>query len=90
MMIPVMQMNNDFGKIIHDLREDGDLSQTELGSAVGMSQRKISYLETGKCEPSLADIRQFAVFFNLSADYLLGLCDQPKQLHETKIKPTGR
>ncbi len=86
MMIPVMQMNNDFGKIIHDLREDGDLSQTELGKAVGLTQRKISYLETGKCEPSLADIRQFAVFFNLSADYLLGLCEKPKQLYEKQNK----
>ena len=75
-------MNNNFGKIIRDMREDMDLSQQNFGIALGMTQRKISYIETGKCEPSLDDIRNIAIFFNLSADYLLGLTDQPKRLYK--------
>ena len=61
-----------------------DLSQEDFGRAVNMTQRKVSYLETGKCEPSLDDIRSVALFFNLSADYLLGFCATPKALFENK------
>ena len=42
-----------------------------------MTQRKISYIENNKYEPSLADIQAFCVFFHVSADYLLGF---PKNL----------
>ena len=75
-------MQKSFGIIMRDLREDKDLSQSELGRAVGMTQRKVSYLETGKCEPGLDDLRSLAMYFNLSADYLLGLCEEPKQLKQ--------
>ena len=58
---------------IRNLREDKDLNQTELGKAVGMTQRKLSYIECGKCEPSVDDIVAFCKFFKVSADYLLGI-----------------
>lgn len=83
-------MQNTFGTTLRNLREDMDLLQTDLGRAVDMTQRKISYLETGKCEPSLEDLRTLAVFFNLSADYLLGLCETPKPLYDKKKKLKGR
>ena len=38
------------GEKIKNLREDLDLNQTELGKNVNMTQRKISYIECGKCE----------------------------------------
>ncbi len=66
-------MELSFGEKIKNLREDLDMNQTELGIAVGMSQRKISYIECGKCEPSIDDIKIFCRFFNVSADFLLGI-----------------
>ena len=48
------------------------MNQTQLGSAVHMTQRKISYIENDTFEPSLADIQAFCRFFHISADYLLG------------------
>lgn len=63
------------------LREEKDLNQTELGKAVHMTQRKISYIECGKFEPSLEDIAAFCEFFHVSSDYLLGL---PKGLAHPK------
>lgn len=66
-------MEQSFGEKIKALREDLDLSQTKLGEKVGMTQRKISYIECGKCEPSIEDIKSFCNFFGVSADYLLGL-----------------
>lgn len=61
------------GEKIRNLREDRDLNQTQLGNAVNMTQRKISYIECGKFEPSVGDIIAFCHFFKVSADYLLGL-----------------
>lgn len=61
-----------FGEKIRLLREERELSQSELGNQVNMTQRKISYLENGKHEPNLGDIKALCTFFCVSADYLLG------------------
>jgi transcriptional regulator with XRE-family HTH domain len=76
-------MELTFAEKIRLLREEKELNQTELGLAVGMTQRKISYLENGKYEPSLEDIRALCRFFHVSADYLLGF---PKPLPYPKRK----
>lgn len=67
-----MGMELTFGEKIKLLREEQELNQTELGRAVNMTQRKISYLENDRYEPSMADIKVLCRFFNVSADYLLG------------------
>lgn len=64
-------MNLSFGEKIKNLREELELNQTQLGKKLQMTQRKISYIECNKCEPSIGDIRAFCKFFNVSADYLL-------------------
>ena len=56
-----------------DMFREAIKNQTELGNKIQMTQRKISYIECNKCEPSIDDIRAFCTFFNISADYLLGL-----------------
>lgn len=66
-------MQLTFGEKIRNLREDADLNQTELGKAINMTQRKISYIECGKYEPSMEDIVTLCRFFKVSSDYLLGL-----------------
>lgn len=69
-------MNLNFGERIRNLREDRDLTQSELGAQVNMTQRKISYIERGKYEPSIDDIVSLCKFFDVSSDYLLGLNDK--------------
>ena len=66
-------MKLTFGEKIKNLREDSDLNQSELGKRTNMTQRKISYIENNKYEPSLNDIRELCLFFSVSADYLLDL-----------------
>lgn len=66
-------MKLTFGERVRNLREDADLNQTQLGKAIGMTQRKISYIECGNYEPSIDDITAFCRFFNVSADFLLGI-----------------
>lgn len=69
-------MNLTFGEKLRNLREDYELNQTELGKRLGMTQRKLSYIECGKCEPSLDDIVSICRFFGVSSDYLVGLTDE--------------
>ena len=76
-------MELTFGEKIRLLREEKELNQTELGDAVGMTQRKISYLECGRYEPSFDDLRALCRYFQVSADYLLGF---PKNLPYPKRK----
>lgn len=57
------------------LREEKELNQTQLGQAIHMTQRKVSYLENDRYEPSLEDLKALCAFFDISADYLL---DFPK------------
>lgn len=72
-----MDMELTLGEKIRLLREEKELNQTELGKAVNMTQRKVSYIENDKYEPSVEDIRAFCRFFNVSADYMMGF---PKPL----------
>ena len=66
-------MNFTFGEKIKILRENLNINQTELGKAVNMTQRKVSYIERGKYEPSIDDIVAFCKFFKVSSDYLLSI-----------------
>ncbi len=71
----------EFNEKIRYLREEKNLTQTQLGEKLNMHQMKISRMETGSAEPSLNDIRELCSFFNVSADYLLGL---PKGMNYPK------
>ena len=73
-------MKLSFGEKIRNLREDADLNQSQLGNAVHMTQRKISYIECGKYEPSMDDIIAFCRYFKVSSDYLLGLTENRKPI----------
>ena len=78
-----MHMELTFGEKIRLLRETKELNQTELGNSVNMTQRKISYLENDRYEPSMEDIKLLCSFFHVSADYLLGF---PRNLPYPKRK----
>lgn len=80
----------EFYEIVRGLREDllRRSNQTEIAGKLGMTQRKLSYIETGKSEPSLADLRSICKFYNVSADYLLGLTKEFRRLiPEEKTEP---
>lgn len=83
---PVMKMQLTFGQRVRLLREEQDLSQTDLGQALHMTQRKVSYLENDRYEPSLEDLKVLCTYFHVSADYLLGFAKPhpyPKQKQRT-------
>ena len=65
-------MNITFSTNLRTLREAEKLKQSELAQKLGVTQRKVSYWETGKVEPSLEDLWKLADFFGLSVDELIG------------------
>lgn len=68
-----------FNQRLKDLREDKDLTQTQLGKLLNMTQRKISRLETASTEPTTEEIICICKFFKVSADYLLGITNEYKK-----------
>lgn len=61
---------------IRDLREEYNLTQTDLAKAVNTSQRNISRWEKGEIEMGANFAIALAKYFNVSVEYLLGLSDE--------------
>ena len=62
-----------FRERLQQLRIDANLTQLQLAKILNTTQRRISYFETGKVEPDLATLCAIAKYFEVSADYLIGL-----------------
>lgn len=61
---------------IRDLREDKDMSQTEMAEILHCSQRIYSNYERGEVNIPNHILIALAAFHNTSVDYLLGLTDR--------------
>ena len=68
--------NKQLGERIKYLRNEKGIGQNLLAKELQLSNASISYWETGKQEPSAQAIFKIAQYFNVSADYLLGLSDE--------------
>ena len=60
---------------IRDLREDADLTQTELGKQINLPQRTYAYYESGERTVPPEVLIALADFYNVSVDYILGRTD---------------
>lgn len=68
-----------FARTLQKLRQEHNLSQKQLADAIGLSQRKISFLESGKEVPSPEVIEQLRTYFNLDADTWNNLLEQKRK-----------
>lgn len=62
---------------IRGVREDRDLTQAQLGKVLNKSQQGYSHIESGRAELKIDDLILLCKFYDLSADYLIGLIDIP-------------
>lgn len=77
----------NFGERVHLLRRRKKMSQQELGEAVGVSKMTIFRIEKGDFTDAKGQhIAQMARVLNVSADYLLGLKDEPEPLVPEPLK----
>lgn len=61
---------------IRDLREDSDMTQTQVAKMLGMSQTGYSKYETGENDIPTDVLIKLSKFYNTSIDYLLGQTDR--------------
>lgn len=62
---------------LRDLRERRNLSGRAAATYLGISSAHVSDMENGKAKPSLELLTRLAGYYHTSADYLLGLTDDP-------------
>ena len=69
---------------LRDLREDADLTQTQLVELLGMHKTTYTNYEQGKREPPFELIIRLAKLYNVSIDYIAGLTDRPAPLRKKR------
>lgn len=65
---------------LKSVREDRDLTQTDIAELLETTRQQISKWETGVQMMGVDKYIKLANYYNLSADYLLGLIDTPRKL----------
>ena len=68
-------MNILFSERLGQLRREKGLTQLELAKVLNTTQRRISYMESGKVEPDLSTLVALSNYFEVSTDYLIGIKD---------------
>ena len=68
----------DYRTRLRDIREDRDLTQAEIGRLLNKSQQGYNHIEAGRAELKIDDLVKLCRFYNLSADYIIGLTSKPK------------
>ncbi|MBM6680265.1 helix-turn-helix domain-containing protein [Pseudoflavonifractor capillosus] len=73
---------------VKKLRKAHGEQQKELAEAIGATQATISDIENGRKATSFDRLAAICQHYNVSADYLLGLIDEPRTLIPPKKEGT--
>lgn len=68
----------EFGMIEKNLRLEKELTMKQVADGVGITESAVSRYESGKREPNLTILSRFCKFYGVTADYMLGLVDEPQ------------
>ncbi|MCL2847028.1 MAG: helix-turn-helix domain-containing protein [Firmicutes bacterium] len=66
---------NKFSQRVKELREEKGLSIMDLARALNTSHANVGRWERGERNPTVISIIMICQFFDVSADYLIGLRD---------------
>ena len=72
---------------IKEIRQEKNLSQTDIAKALGVTRQAISLYEKGDREPKLETWQKLADFFNVPVDYLLGISKDRSTLTIDDLNP---
>lgn len=67
------------------LMENLDMKQTELAQIVGISKQSLYKYLHCKCEPRAEIIAKMAIALNSSADYIVGLTNDPNPINRSDV-----
>lgn len=65
----------DYVRIIRNLREDADMTQTQIAQILGTSQTMYARYERGASEMPIHHLITLCRYYHVSADYILGLSE---------------
>ena len=65
---------------LRNLREDADLTQTELGAILNISQRSYAHFEAGTRSIPIEILISLADFYKVNLDYLVERTDKKEML----------
>lgn len=71
----------DYQARLRALREDRDLTQSFIGRLINKSQQGYSHIESGRAELKLEDLYKLCKFYNVPADFIVGLIPEPKSFN---------
>lgn len=63
----------DYIDRLTELREDNDIEQAEIACILNCQQSAVSKYETRRNKYKIEDLIKLCKFYNVSADYILGL-----------------
>lgn len=78
-------MKTKFAQNLRKYRQANGLTQTALGKMLHYGPTAIANYESGRNEPSLADLSNLADILGVSADLLLGRVGETRQAHENLL-----
>lgn len=67
----MLTVNEQIGSKIRLLRKEAGLKQEDFGKLFGMSQNRVTNIETGKSALSFEELLAFADYFKVPTDYIL-------------------
>jgi len=71
-------MNKTYKERIRELREDKDLTQTQIAEVLNINQTVYSRYEGGRAKMPIHHLITLADYYNTSTDYILGRTNDPK------------
>lgn len=66
----------DYRTRMRNIREDHDLTQAEAGRIINKSQQGYNHIEAGRAELKIEDLIKLCRYYNVTADYMVGLSDR--------------
>ena len=67
-----------FAQRVREVRKLHNETQKQLGDAIGTKANNVSEIESGKKTTTAEKIAKICQHYHISADYLLGLTDDPR------------
>ena len=77
-----------FYQRLKDMREDHDMTQSQIAELLGTAREQYNKYETGRQELPMHHFITLAKYYNVSLDYLAGLIDFPREL-DSILKKSG-
>lgn len=74
--------NYYYYKAIRDIREDNDKLQKEIANILNITTQQYQLYESGERELPIHHLITLARYYNVSADYIIGLINKPRKLYK--------